>query len=148
MIFTWPRLHQGRGSKTNMLLRHLPTAGARLSPDLGRGAAASPPGAGAGAWDAKRREAYANDQDAATFLVAVTARTNRSKADQGPAEWMPPLPDAHCRHVGEWTATELRWGLAADQVEADALKAYAETCETTVALHPRLVAPHTTSPET
>ncbi|MEU3480877.1 HNH endonuclease family protein [Streptomyces sp. NPDC033753] len=87
---------------------------------------------GASAWTAARREAYANDQDAAASLVAVTARTNRSKADQDPAQWMPPLPDAHCRYVGEWTATKLRWGLAADQAEADALTVYAETCETTV----------------
>ncbi|MFJ3097377.1 HNH endonuclease family protein [Streptomyces hydrogenans] len=87
---------------------------------------------GASEWDAKRREAYANDQDAATSLVAVTARTNRAKADKDPAEWMPPLPDAHCRYVGEWTATKLRWGLSADQAEADALAVYAEACETTI----------------
>ncbi|MGW3377403.1 HNH endonuclease family protein [Streptomyces hydrogenans] len=87
---------------------------------------------GASGWTAQRREAYANDQDAAASLVAVTARTNRSKADQDPAEWMPPLPDAHCRYVGEWTATKLRWGLSVDQAEADALKVYAEACETTV----------------
>ncbi|MGW0121883.1 HNH endonuclease family protein [Streptomyces sp. NPDC003327] len=87
---------------------------------------------GASAWDAKRREAYANDQDAAASLVAVTARTNRSKADQDPREWMPPLPDSHCRYVSEWVATKLRWGLSADQAEADALSVYAEACETTV----------------
>ncbi|MCX5229658.1 HNH endonuclease family protein [Streptomyces sp. NBC_00233] len=87
---------------------------------------------GASAWTAARREAYANDQDAATSLVAVTARSNRAKADRDPAEWMPPLPEAHCRYVSEWTATKLRWGLAADQGEADALKVYAEACETTV----------------
>ncbi|MFB7345859.1 HNH endonuclease family protein [Streptomyces hydrogenans] len=87
---------------------------------------------GASNWDAKRREAYANDQDAAASLVAVTARSNRAKADRDPAEWMPPLPDAHCRYIGEWTATKLRWNLAADQAEADALKVYAEACETTV----------------
>ncbi|MFJ6452626.1 HNH endonuclease family protein [Streptomyces hydrogenans] len=87
---------------------------------------------GASAWDAKRREAYANDQDAAVSLVAVTARSNRAKADRDPAEWMPPLPEAHCRYVSEWTATKLRWGLAADQAEIDALSVYAEACETTV----------------
>jgi hypothetical protein len=87
---------------------------------------------GASTWTAARREAYANDQDAAASLVAVTARTNRQKADQDPATWMPPSPDAHCRYVGEWVATKLRWGLAADQTEADALAVYAEACETTV----------------
>ncbi|MFE4305698.1 HNH endonuclease family protein [Streptomyces sp. NPDC056891] len=87
---------------------------------------------GASAWTAARREAYANDQDSPVSLVAVTARTNRSKADQDPATWMPPLPDAHCRYIGEWTATKLRWGLTADQAEVDALTVYAEVCETTV----------------
>ncbi|MEU7011865.1 HNH endonuclease family protein [Streptomyces sp. NPDC046332] len=80
---------------------------------------------GASAWDAKRREAYANDQDAATSLVAVTARTNRQKADQDPATWMPPAPGATCRYLAEWTATKLRWGLTADQAEIDAIKVYA-----------------------
>ncbi|MGW3387169.1 HNH endonuclease family protein [Streptomyces cinereoruber] len=87
---------------------------------------------GADTWGAERREAYANDQGAATSLVAVTARTIRSKADQDPATWMPPLPDAHCRYIGEWTATKLRWGLTVDPAESEALKVYAEACETTV----------------
>ncbi len=88
---------------------------------------------GASAWTPAQREAYANDQDAATSLVAVTARTNRSKADQDPAQWMPLLPDAHCRYVSEWVATKLRWSLAAHQAEVDALTVYAEgPCEATV----------------
>lgn len=88
---------------------------------------------GASGWDAKRREAYANDQDAAASLVAVTARTNRQKADQDPATWMPPAPNATCRYLAEWTATKLRWGLAADQSEIDAINVYAGgPCETTV----------------
>ncbi|WP_436846839.1 HNH endonuclease family protein [Streptomyces litmocidini] len=87
---------------------------------------------GASAWTPARREAYANDQGAAASLVAVTARTNRSKADQDPAQWMPPLPDAHCRYVGEWTATKLRWGLAANRDEVQALAVCAEACESTV----------------
>lgn len=63
----------------------------------------------------------------------MTARSNRSKSDQDPAQWTPPLPDAHCRYVGEWTATKLRRGLTAYQAEADALRVYAESsCETTV----------------
>ncbi|MFC8177010.1 HNH endonuclease family protein [Streptomyces sp. NPDC057325] len=87
---------------------------------------------GANTWTSARREAYANDQGAAASLVAVTARTNRSKADQDPATWMPPLPDAHCRYIGEWTATKLCWGLAVDSAENEALKVYAEACKTTV----------------
>ena len=87
---------------------------------------------GASAWTPARREAYANDQGATTSLVAVTARSNRSKADQDPREWMPPLPEAHCRYVSEWVGTKLRWGLAADRAEVDALTVYVEACENTV----------------
>ncbi|MER7623856.1 HNH endonuclease family protein [Streptomyces sp. NPDC126503] len=88
---------------------------------------------GASAWTAARREAYANDQDAAASLVAVTARSNRQKADQDPSTWMPPAPGATCRYLAEWTATKLRWGLAADQAEIDAINVYAGgPCQTTV----------------
>ncbi|MGW6248061.1 HNH endonuclease family protein [Streptomyces roseolus] len=80
---------------------------------------------GASNWDAKRREAYANDQGAAASLVAVTARSNRQKADQDPSTWMPPAPSATCRYLGEWVATKLRWGLSADQAEIDTIKVYA-----------------------
>ncbi|UQW99217.1 HNH endonuclease family protein [Streptomyces sp. RerS4] len=67
---------------------------------------------GASSWTAQRREAYANDQGQTASLVAVTARSNRSKADQDPAQWLPPSPEALCRYGAEWTATKLRWGLA------------------------------------
>ncbi|MFG2463720.1 HNH endonuclease family protein [Streptomyces sp. NPDC048523] len=88
---------------------------------------------GASAWSAARREAYANDQDAAASLVAVTARTNRQKADQDPSTWMPPAPTATCRYLAEWTATKLRWGLSADQSEIDTLNVYAGgPCQMTV----------------
>ena len=59
---------------------------------------------GASGWTAARREAYANDQGAQASLVAVTARSNRSKSDQDPAEWLPPSADALCRYASEWTA--------------------------------------------
>jgi hypothetical protein len=91
---------------------------------------------GASAWTDARREAYANDQGAAASLVAVTARTNRQKADQDPAQWLPPAPDAHCRYIGEWVATKLRWQLTADTTEMDALKVFAEgPCEDTIVQH-------------
>ncbi len=52
------------------------------------------PSAGAPGWTAARREAYANDLGQASSLVAVTARSKRTKADQDPAEWLPPSADA------------------------------------------------------
>ncbi|MEU5561370.1 HNH endonuclease family protein [Streptomyces globisporus] len=88
---------------------------------------------GASTWTAARREAYANDQGADVSLVAVTARTNRQKSDQDPAEWMPPSPVAQCRYVEEWVGTKLRWDLTADHRELEALKVYAQgPCEDTI----------------
>ncbi|MDN3249761.1 HNH endonuclease family protein [Streptomyces sp. ZSW22] len=83
---------------------------------------------GASAWTAERREAYANDQGAEASLVAVTARSNRSKADQDPAQWLPPAAEVHCRYVAEWVATKLRWSLTADETEVAALREAADGC--------------------
>ncbi|WP_395576587.1 HNH endonuclease family protein [Streptomyces sp. BK79] len=83
---------------------------------------------GASAWTAQRREAYANDQGATASLVAVTARSNRSKADQDPATWLPPAAEVHCRYIAEWVATKLRWNLTADETEVTALREAAGGC--------------------
>ncbi|MGW8065903.1 HNH endonuclease family protein [Streptomyces ziwulingensis] len=83
---------------------------------------------GASAWTAQRREAYANDQGAEASLVAVTARSNRSKADQDPAQWLPPAAEVHCQYVAEWVATKLRWNLTADETEVAALREAASGC--------------------
>ncbi|MDT0614391.1 HNH endonuclease family protein, partial [Streptomyces lancefieldiae] len=83
---------------------------------------------GASGWSAQRREAYANDQGAEASLVAVTARSNRAKADRDPAEWLPPAVEVHCRYVAEWVGTKLRWSLAADETEVAALREVAAGC--------------------
>ena len=92
---------------------------------------------GASQWTAERREAYANDLDVPTSLVAVSAAANRSKADQDPAEWLPPTAEVMCRYVSEWVGTKLRWGLTADAVELEALNQLADGCTgTTVTYQP------------
>ncbi|MER8226133.1 HNH endonuclease family protein [Streptomyces sp. NPDC094143] len=83
---------------------------------------------GASAWSAQRREAYANDQGQEASLVAVTARCNRSKADQDPAQWFPPAAEAHCRYAAEWVATKLRWSLTADEPEIAVLRDLGDRC--------------------
>ncbi|WP_333732587.1 HNH endonuclease family protein [Streptomyces sp. IBSBF 3010] len=83
---------------------------------------------GAHDWTPERRQAYANDLDAERSLVAVTAKTNRSKADKDPAAWMPPAGSAACTYLVDWTATKLRWGLSADEAEQKALLEQAESC--------------------
>ncbi|WP_330328135.1 HNH endonuclease family protein [Streptomyces pseudovenezuelae] len=92
---------------------------------------------GASAWSPARREAYANDQGALASLIAVTGRSNRSKADKDPAQWLPPVAEAHCRYVAEWVGTKLRWNLTADDAELAALSEAAESCpERTVTYEP------------
>ncbi|MEU3226749.1 HNH endonuclease family protein [Streptomyces sp. NPDC006976] len=83
---------------------------------------------GAYGWTPERREAYANDLSAERSLVAVTAKTNRSKADRDPAEWMPPADSAACTYLVDWTATKLRWDLTADEAEQKALLERAASC--------------------
>ncbi|MFF3646516.1 HNH endonuclease [Streptomyces sp. NPDC002564] len=83
---------------------------------------------GAWRWSAQRRHAYAHDLDAEAGLLAVTQESSRSKADQDPAQWLPPLADARCTYAAEWTGTKLRWGLSADRAEVTALAALAEGC--------------------
>ncbi|MFD4130656.1 HNH endonuclease family protein [Streptomyces globisporus] len=92
---------------------------------------------GAHDWTPERREAYANDLDAERSLVAVTAKTNRSKADRDPAQWMPPAQSAACTYLVDWTATKLRWNLSADETEQAALLELAEPCaDSTVEYEP------------
>ncbi|CAM5275791.1 HNH endonuclease family protein [Streptomyces atroolivaceus] len=94
---------------------------------------------GAHDWTPERREAYANDLGAERSLVAVTAKTNRSKADKDPAAWMPPAPSATCIYLVDWTATKLRWGLSADETEQAALLELTGPCaDSTVAYGPAL----------
>jgi hypothetical protein len=87
---------------------------------------------GASAWDADRRMRYANDLGAERSLVAVTAKTNRSKADKDPSEWLPPAASAQCTYGADWVATKLRWKLTADDKERTALQDLAKDCADTV----------------
>ncbi len=87
------------------------------------------------AWDAGRREAYANDQGSPSTLIAVTAKSNRSKSDKDPAQWLPPAADYRCTYAAEWTGTKLRWELAADEAERQALLALAGECPTTTVVY-------------
>ncbi|WP_331759882.1 HNH endonuclease family protein (plasmid) [Streptomyces sp. NBC_01525] len=86
---------------------------------------------GASQWTAARRQAYANDLDASRSLVAVTAKTNRSKADQDPAQWMPPAAEARCTYLADWISTKLRWSLTVDHTERDALQGLVAACPDT-----------------
>lgn len=68
-------------------------------------------------WDTARRAAFANDLDDARTLIAVSAGANRSKSDQGPEEWLPPLEAGLCRYTANWVAVKVRWSLSMDERE-------------------------------
>ncbi|MFC9585960.1 hypothetical protein ACFVJ8_24460 [Streptomyces yangpuensis] len=93
------------------------------------------------AWDAARRDAYANDQNSPDTLIAVSAvsavsaASNRSKADKDPAQWLPPYGSYHCTYAATWVGTKLRWNLAADDAERQALLGLAEGCPTTTVVY-------------
>lgn len=87
---------------------------------------------GASKWTAERREQYANDLGSERSLVAVTAKSNRSKSDKDPAQWLPPAASAQCTYASDWVATKLRWKLTVDTKEQAALEKMVGDCPDTV----------------
>lgn len=81
---------------------------------------------GAGSWDGQRREDFANDLDGPQ-LIAVTARSNREKGDQGPEAWRP-IQAYWCEYSRAWTATKHTWELTVTASERDALEEMLGTC--------------------
>ncbi|MFJ6722334.1 HNH endonuclease family protein [Streptomyces sp. NPDC091259] len=99
---------------------------------------------GASGWTAKRREGYANDLGTPTSLIAVTAKSNRAKADKDLAESLPPSTTYQCSYVVSWVETKLRRGLAADDREREALGGLAGDCPGATITHESVLAacPH------
>ncbi|MGW1589277.1 HNH endonuclease family protein [Streptomyces sp. NPDC002386] len=83
---------------------------------------------GASAWTAAEREAYANDLGDDRALIAVSAASNRSKADQDPSTWLPPANGYRCEYVTDWIADKIRWGLGIDTIEHVALSDVLSRC--------------------
>ncbi|MGW3450289.1 GmrSD restriction endonuclease domain-containing protein [Streptomyces sp. NPDC001076] len=83
---------------------------------------------GASAWTAKEREAYANDLDAPRALIAVSAASNRSKADEDPTDWLPPYAPYGCRYVTHWIADKTRYQLTIGPAERTALTERLAAC--------------------
>ncbi|MEW2290510.1 HNH endonuclease family protein [Streptomyces sp. NPDC047841] len=83
---------------------------------------------GASDWSAKEREAYANDLGDDRALIAVSAASNRSKADQDPSTWLPPAVGYRCQYVTDWVADKMRWGLSIDAGEQAALTKVLGNC--------------------
>jgi hypothetical protein len=92
---------------------------------------------GAWAWTPARRQAYANDLGDSRSLRAVSAASNRSKSDQDPAQWLPPLVSFRCTYANEWVVVKVRWRLSVDALERATLRRILTACPvrtTTVAV--------------
>ncbi|MDX2557256.1 HNH endonuclease family protein [Streptomyces stelliscabiei] len=83
---------------------------------------------GASAWISAERQDYANDLDDPRALIAVSATSNRSKADQDPTTWQPPAVAYRCTYAADWIAVKTRWGLAIDPAEQTALAEALDNC--------------------
>ncbi|WDM16520.1 HNH endonuclease [Streptomyces lavenduligriseus] len=86
---------------------------------------------GASAWSPAERQSYANDLGDERALIAVSAASNRSKADQDPATWLPPAAGYRCQYATDWVADKTRWGLSIDTSEEAALSQILSHCPNT-----------------
>lgn len=83
---------------------------------------------GAYSWNAETRKRFANDLDYSMSLIAVSAKTNRSKSDRDPASWLPPSAGFVCQYVGRWVAVKYRWSLSVDLAERNVLASKLKAC--------------------
>jgi hypothetical protein len=83
---------------------------------------------GGSRWSKAKRVRYANYLTDPRHLLAVSARTNRQKADGDPADWLPPLESVRCQYVADWMSVKLTWDLSIDPAERDALTRIADGC--------------------
>jgi hypothetical protein len=82
---------------------------------------------GAWEWTTDQRADFANDLDRPQ-LLAVTLQTNRSKGDQDPSEWKPPLRSYWCQYAKDWVTVKAHWKLSVTAEEKSALKEMLDTC--------------------
>lgn len=75
---------------------------------------------GAREWSTEAREKFANDLGGPQ-LIAVTARSNRSKGDQDPAAWLRPNTTYRCTYARMWIAVKSTWHLTVQPAEKVAL---------------------------
>lgn len=81
---------------------------------------------GASNWTPEQRTRFANDLDDPRALIAVTATSNRQKSDRDPAEWLPKR--GRCTYLVNWIAVKVRWALAVDPAEKNALLDLIDAC--------------------
>ena len=83
---------------------------------------------GGHAWDAAKKQAYANDMIDPDHLIAVEDNVNQSKGASAPDTWKPPRVAYWCTYAIDWTEVKKRWDLTVTQTEYDALGDMLATC--------------------
>ncbi len=84
---------------------------------------------GAHLWDNEERRAFANNIDNPHLLIAVSAKTNRSKGAKDPARWLPPNQSFHCEYIRRWKALKERYSLSYDELELRTIHGMQRRCE-------------------
>lgn len=79
---------------------------------------------GAWAWTNEQRILFANDLD---NVISVDGKTNQSKQDSGPADWLPQTA-YRCTYVTKYTQIATEWGLAVSAADRDALVTTLNEC--------------------
>jgi hypothetical protein len=82
---------------------------------------------GGQAWNAAKKQAYANDISNSYHLRAVGASPNRAKGDRGPSEWKPYAGDS-CNYATSWVEISKNYGLSASAADVKVLKDMLATC--------------------
>ncbi|MEV7427736.1 HNH endonuclease family protein [Streptomyces sp. NPDC091212] len=83
--------------------------------------------AGADLWDTPKRRAFANDLQHSQ-LLAVSASSNRSKGDQTPDLWKPPVRSYWCTYSRAWVSVKSVYELSVTEAEKTALNDMLDTC--------------------
>ena len=90
---------------------------------------------GAWSWTSAQRESFANDLTDPRALIAVSASSNRSKADKDPSQWMPTRTAYACEYLANWVAVKSRWKLSMDPSEHGFIRKRFEGECSTVTIH-------------
>ncbi|MEU3521736.1 HNH endonuclease family protein [Streptomyces sp. NPDC006654] len=83
---------------------------------------------GADEWTTAKRRQFANDLTNPQ-LVAVSAASNRSKGDQSPDQWAPPLRSYWCTYSRAWTHVKYVYHLNITEAEKNKLSEMLDTCD-------------------
>ena len=82
---------------------------------------------GASTWTTSHREEFANERHWPQ-LIAVSASSNRSKGDQDPSTWTPPVASYDCRYARMWIRVKYQYTLTLQSSEKSALQGMLDGC--------------------